>query len=156
MIRRPPRSTRTDTLFPYTTLFRSLVLRRRPRRRARADHRPRLFRPDRWPGALALSARAQARWPPGVRLELRLHPPARQVGLALAPQALRLRPARHRPPPGAAGLPADHRTVGPRTRTPLLRSDRPVVLRLVAPSRQPSTWGSSEDRRVGNEGVRSF
>src|SRR3546814_9694761 len=37
MIRRPPRSTRTDTLFPYTTLFRSH--RRRgdgqPRRRAR-------------------------------------------------------------------------------------------------------------------------
>src|SRR3546814_8396136 len=34
MIRRPPRSTRTDTLFPYTTLFRSagrrgLFLRRR-------------------------------------------------------------------------------------------------------------------------------
>src|SRR3546814_6757018 len=25
IIRRPPRSTRTDTLFPYTTLFRSLV-----------------------------------------------------------------------------------------------------------------------------------
>src|SRR3546814_12073950 len=25
MIRRPPRSTRTDTLFPYTTLFRSLM-----------------------------------------------------------------------------------------------------------------------------------
>src|SRR3546814_10797887 len=25
MIRRPPRSTRTDTLFPYTTLFRSLL-----------------------------------------------------------------------------------------------------------------------------------
>src|SRR3546814_6063436 len=24
MIRRPPRSTRTDTLFPYTTLFRSV------------------------------------------------------------------------------------------------------------------------------------
>src|SRR3546814_5090835 len=41
MIRRPPRSTRTDTLFPYTTLFRSV-----PRRnggdsvacRERADH----------------------------------------------------------------------------------------------------------------------
>src|SRR3546814_2855664 len=27
MIRRPPRSTRTDTLFPYTTLFRSGVVR---------------------------------------------------------------------------------------------------------------------------------
>src|SRR3546814_6464269 len=33
MIRRPPRSTRTDTLFPYTTLFRSL----RGRLRARAE-----------------------------------------------------------------------------------------------------------------------
>src|SRR3546814_2660868 len=26
MIRRPPRSTRTDTLFPYTTLFRSSII----------------------------------------------------------------------------------------------------------------------------------
>src|SRR3546814_9301255 len=38
MIRRPPRSTRTDTLFPYTTLFRSRIPRtpaatRRPCRR---------------------------------------------------------------------------------------------------------------------------
>src|SRR3546814_6174605 len=30
MIRRPPRSTRTDTLFPYTTLFRSQRQRQRP------------------------------------------------------------------------------------------------------------------------------
>src|SRR3546814_12002484 len=29
MIRRPPRSTRTDTLFPYTTLFRSFPQARR-------------------------------------------------------------------------------------------------------------------------------
>src|SRR3546814_19160335 len=29
MIRRPPRSTRTDTLFPYTTLFRSTAVRLR-------------------------------------------------------------------------------------------------------------------------------
>src|SRR3546814_1113033 len=28
MIRRPPRSTRTDTLFPYTTLFRSYLVHR--------------------------------------------------------------------------------------------------------------------------------
>src|SRR3546814_3163433 len=38
MIRRPPRSTRTDTLFPYTTLFRSTASQKtrpspRPRRR---------------------------------------------------------------------------------------------------------------------------
>src|SRR3546814_9573313 len=37
MIRRPPRSTRTDTLFPYTTLFRSgrCASSRPPRRRRR-------------------------------------------------------------------------------------------------------------------------
>src|SRR3546814_2666020 len=29
MIRRPPRSTRTDTLFPYTTLFRSIGAKQR-------------------------------------------------------------------------------------------------------------------------------
>src|SRR3546814_8453783 len=34
MIRLPPRSTRTDTLFPYTTLFRSNMNRDRLRRRA--------------------------------------------------------------------------------------------------------------------------
>src|SRR3546814_4919846 len=35
MLRRPPRSTRTDTLFPYTTLFRSRARHppRQPRRR---------------------------------------------------------------------------------------------------------------------------
>src|SRR3546814_1645208 len=32
MIRRPPRSTRTDTLFPYTTLFRSARLGKSPNR----------------------------------------------------------------------------------------------------------------------------
>src|SRR3546814_16518149 len=31
MIRRPPRSTRTDTLFPYTTLFRSPVIKGNPK-----------------------------------------------------------------------------------------------------------------------------
>src|SRR3546814_1359555 len=40
MIRRPPRSTRTDTLFPYTTLFRSSRALRRavdPEERRRHD-----------------------------------------------------------------------------------------------------------------------
>src|SRR3546814_7812090 len=46
MIRRPPRSTRTDTLFPYTTLFRSVGgLARHPRLEPApqiktADHQP--------------------------------------------------------------------------------------------------------------------
>src|SRR3546814_14091568 len=34
MIRRPPRSTRTDTLFPYTTLFRSTGRHRRAKHRS--------------------------------------------------------------------------------------------------------------------------
>src|SRR3546814_7156118 len=46
MIRRPPRSTRTDTLFPYTTLFRSgdgaQRGHRRIERRPRHDHQLRL------------------------------------------------------------------------------------------------------------------
>src|SRR3546814_5859800 len=37
MIRRPPRSTRTDTLFPYTTLFRSPDQRALYRDRERRD-----------------------------------------------------------------------------------------------------------------------
>src|SRR3546814_3062608 len=45
MIRRPPRSTRTDTLFPYTTLFRSASTGARTcPRRARAARRPRIAR----------------------------------------------------------------------------------------------------------------
>src|SRR3546814_8266400 len=37
MIRRPPRSTRTDTLFPYTTLFRSNAVRDRSNPLAEED-----------------------------------------------------------------------------------------------------------------------
>src|SRR3546814_2089590 len=39
MIRRPPRSTRTDTLFPYTTLFRSPCPRTAPDRSDRHRYR---------------------------------------------------------------------------------------------------------------------
>src|SRR3546814_7227910 len=38
MIRRPPRSTRTDTLFPYTTLFRSVVCDEPPQASERSSH----------------------------------------------------------------------------------------------------------------------
>src|SRR3546814_7469277 len=40
MIRRPPRSTRTDTLFPYTTLFRSGFRGLWPEIDQRPPHRP--------------------------------------------------------------------------------------------------------------------
>src|SRR3546814_7458053 len=45
MIRRPPRSTRTDTLFPYTALFRSAA-RERLQRRIGAIARQRNLRPS--------------------------------------------------------------------------------------------------------------
>src|SRR3546814_10985095 len=43
MIRRPPRSTRNDTLFPYTTLFRSIDVHGQPLRPGarRVSHRQR-------------------------------------------------------------------------------------------------------------------
>src|SRR3546814_9206648 len=43
MIRRPPRSTRTDTLFPYTTLFRSVG---EVPRKAPPAHEPQVTPPD--------------------------------------------------------------------------------------------------------------
>src|SRR3546814_5932020 len=51
MIRRPPRSTRTDTLFPYTTLFRS---RRRSRAVARRRRRCASFQGPSKPSAMLL------------------------------------------------------------------------------------------------------
>src|SRR3546814_20089183 len=63
MIRRPPRSTRTDTLFPYTTLFRSLARPHQPDEHdrpvadRRGDGRGRAFRVSRH-GARGYTARA--------------------------------------------------------------------------------------------------
>src|SRR3546814_8982718 len=45
MRRRPPRSTRTDTLFPYTSLFRSALPRWRKRQRARSRRKLVLWEP---------------------------------------------------------------------------------------------------------------
>src|SRR3546814_7604386 len=47
MIRRPPRSTRTDTLFPYTTLFRSDRIRIQKTRRRTAAPEQQPARPGR-------------------------------------------------------------------------------------------------------------
>src|SRR3546814_5294600 len=61
MIRRPPRSTRTDTLFPSTTLFRSLRRQRLEKRHGREHGRRRH-------GAVAeveIMRRAQGVDPPG-------------------------------------------------------------------------------------------
>src|SRR3546814_7372844 len=64
MIRRPPRSTRTDTLFPYTTLFRSVRLlprsvqfagQIRPALRRKSSHYSQLCRRARIGGGLSHS-----------------------------------------------------------------------------------------------------
>src|SRR3546814_8108906 len=67
MLRRPPRSTRTDTLFPYPTLFRSRPARCDPRRpahdpaRRRAADRHRLRKRARRQGGAMDGARTDAR-----------------------------------------------------------------------------------------------
>src|SRR3546814_6995229 len=63
MIRRPPRSTRTDTLLPYTTLFRSRPY-VAPRMRAISAERSRtsvavMRGPSNWPSRSASSARSE-------------------------------------------------------------------------------------------------
>src|SRR3546814_5737461 len=86
MIRRPPRSTRTDTLFPYTTLFRSR------RRRARAPHPAAV----RLAAAAVLQPQAGAGSPAHPAAPRRRHPGVRSARPADAGQR------RQGPPEGAA------------------------------------------------------
>src|SRR3546814_7917480 len=72
MIRRPPRSTRTDTLFPYTTLFRSNPL----RKIAPLDRRPVIT-----PEIGALSCHAADDLPPAAFLDTAGSGYPRQSGL---------------------------------------------------------------------------
>src|SRR3546814_17871044 len=80
MIRRPPRAKRTDTLFPYTTLFRSSDS---CNRRGRGDARcpgPRNRVDDPWRGVQPPAwqqADAVARDPPGSRDRAARHPDVR-------------------------------------------------------------------------------
>src|SRR3546814_7785920 len=95
MKRRPPRSTRTDTLFPYTTLFRSLRLVHPGGRR---DDPLRLSAADRGRPAAGDGAR--------VRLAV-LRSGARRRPAAVAAPVLGVRP-----PGGLHHLPARHRGGG--------------------------------------------
>src|SRR3546814_10436144 len=97
MIRRPPRSTRTDTLFPYTTLFRS------PSGLTAA-----MLRDD--PGAWLISrvGRLAMDWVPAIRCPL-LDAGGREINSILGdPQALetavRTMPAMAAHPPGSCRL----------------------------------------------------
>src|SRR3546814_1110857 len=73
MIRRPPRSTRTDTLFPYTTLFRS------PEPdRPQTDDQPAFLPPRARAAQTAMRSRSEAQ-----------PPRARALRLSVLPYALR-------------------------------------------------------------------
>src|SRR3546814_2905656 len=61
MIRRPPRSTRTDTLFPYTTLFRSKDGQGRNRARPAARTAPLTGHFNRYSAGSSLAGRAGSR-----------------------------------------------------------------------------------------------
>src|SRR3546814_3055484 len=78
MIRRPPRSTRTDTLFPYTTLFRSA---------RRQDQQPGADARELFPEPLRLDLRGHRR----TREPDSLPRPARPVGHARSPVSARAR-----------------------------------------------------------------
>src|SRR3546814_19511928 len=95
MIRRPPRSTRTDTLFPYTTLFRS-VRGRQPESQGRGVRRGTGRGARRRAGGVFGARRAQirARRRRGARARLSRRPlPARLHGPSPGRAARRCGPA---------------------------------------------------------------
>src|SRR3546814_7930132 len=100
MIRRPPRSTRTDTLFPYTTLFRSLVqqLDRDEQRRPRTSARHELNREIDRDRSLARNLAVQEQ-----RQEKRQFADGRQIAAVKATQHVKAVAPRFHPSPRAAG-----------------------------------------------------
>src|SRR3546814_9268106 len=92
MLRRPPRSTRTDPLFPYTTLFRSCLLRRCPARNLRTSSDQ--------------HQRAVARSTPRSMVRTPIAPKRKAGGLALD-----LLPHRNDGESDLGGIDVDHRLV---------------------------------------------
>src|SRR3546814_13783525 len=132
MIRRPPRTTRTDTLCPYTTLVRSL---RRPRLASVADARPggRGPRPARrrgnppagQPRGLPDRGGDRRRSQPAAPAELvalRRGRDAENTGAGCPPAGFARsdRAAQREPRTGAAGLPAPPFSLPPLRRLPPL------------------------------------
>src|SRR3546814_13506420 len=85
MIRRPPRSTRTDTLFPYTTLFRSDVLGDIPAGLFHFTGAPQWLHGDRKlnGGAPSKTAREPSNWAAVPSAEITPLPPGLRMGRAL-------------------------------------------------------------------------
>src|SRR3546814_12074398 len=112
MIRRPPRSTRTDTLFPYTTLFRSLFVKLCQFPGEGREHLAIDTTSAEWraaaPGAELLGLYRDDRYPEDIVM-LRL-----PAGSRLPPQLLNAAPA----PPGLEIFLVHSRLVADRARYP--------------------------------------
>src|SRR3546814_15868252 len=133
MIRRPPRSTRTDTLFPYTTLFRS----RRPRCRSRAA---------------GSAGREEDRVPQALVDHGGAHRPA---FLHRADEASRTRRATERLAAGRGYAPDALRSP---TRAGPLRHSHQRTTTASGSTPRNTPWPTEERthaRRVGQEGVRT-
>src|SRR3546814_20161257 len=104
MIRRPPRSTRTDTLFPYATLFRSAVLHHRRAARGRRRHRAVLLR--RLPRHEQGRARLLRNRTPRRHAEEHHRPPAAARRAVRLPRLPRLRTEARRAVLEGVGVPA--------------------------------------------------
>src|SRR3546814_13716037 len=132
MLRRPPRSTRTDTLFPYTTLFRSS-----PHRKPRAEA-----------GKLGCGGRIDRR---GARLRLLRRP----ATVCYARHFRRV----DRQPDGARTLQAlcrrrTARAARLRLLACLFKAETALCRRFLL---RPSIIGlRSRKRRLGKDGFRSF
>src|SRR3546814_4069260 len=129
MMRRPPRSTRTDTLFPYTTLFRSPAP---------------LLRSGRGVGVRVCQVAAKSRPSPGAARSHReefspalapLLRSGRGVGVRVCQLAAKSRTLTRRcappsPPAQERGCVRSHREEFPPALAPLLRSGRGVGVRV--------------------------
>src|SRR3546814_6427218 len=155
MIRRPPKSTRTDTLFPYTTLFRSLKFEDLPQGQARTDGpaRNRNPRPDRG-GRRGNDGRPRRR---GRRRQLiafrpvRLARTGRPTAAGHSPPSAFGAPAS--PPPKQVGPPAVDPAPPFLLARPLAATKSGACPRSVFSACPPT---SSEERRVGKRGLRTW
>src|SRR3546814_11537304 len=122
MIRRPPRSTRTDTLFPYTPLFRSVAFERQPAahvgavagavdaQRRRCDPPARVFAPACGAaGEVDVVGRAEPTGPVEAQRGLRVELERQTLGLTLEN-------AGQTADPGRAALPGEAQAFDARVR----------------------------------------
>src|SRR3546814_14960654 len=125
MIRRPPRSTRTDTLFPYTTLFRSRLLEPCGLMEAFAQRQAEMGRDQTASPGIGRDGHVD-------RAPWLAHPPGQVVR----------RMVQHRPP-AANGLPGA-----------AVRLDPRIGFRPVLPHRLTPPRGEVTDREGGGGGKR--